>query len=66
MIAEQLNALRVVPRGMFIIYMVVFYQVVHWFMAIPDPTLEQTAFVGTITAVGTAWFGLYTGSGGKK
>ena len=65
-LAEILNELRVVPRGMLIIYMVVFYQVIQWFMSLPEPNMAQAGLVSVITGAGAAWFGLYVSSGGKK
>ena len=66
MLADKLNDLRIVPRGMLIVYMVVFYQVVQWFMALPDPNMAQAGLVSVITGAGAAWFGLYVNSGGNK
>ena len=66
MLADTLNNLRVVPRCMLITYMVVFYQVVQWFMALPDPNMAQAGLVSVITGAGAAWFGLYVSSGGSK
>jgi hypothetical protein len=65
-IADRLNELRVIPRGMLITYMVVFYQTVQWFMSLPDPNMAQAGLVSVITGAGAAWFGLYVSSGGKK
>jgi len=66
MLADKLNELRIVPRAMLIMYMLVFYQVVQWFMALPNPNMAQAGLVSVITGAGAAWFGLYVSSGGKK
>jgi len=66
MLADKLNELRVVPRAMLVVYMMVFYQVVQWFMGLPDPNMAQAGFVSAVTGAGAAWFGLYVSSGGKK
>jgi len=66
MLADTLNDFRVVPRCMLVTYMVVFYQVIQWFMTLTDPSMAQAAFVSAVTGAGAAWFGLYVGSGGKK
>ena len=38
-----------------------FYKTCDWFMALPDPTNAQSAFVSIIVGAGAAWFGLYIG-----
>ena len=47
-------------------YAYAFYSVTEWFMALPDPTNAQSAFVSVVVGAGAAWFGLYVGSGSKK
>lgn len=61
--AESLNKLRVVPRLLIGLYGYMFYEVAMWFMALPEPTNAQAAFVSTIVGAGAAWFGLYVNSG---
>ena len=65
-LAKRLNDFRVVPRAMLFVYMLVFYQVVSWFMALPDPNNAQSAFVSVVVGAGAAWFGLYVNSGNKS
>jgi hypothetical protein len=68
-IADHLNELRIIPRGMLITYMIVFYQTVQWFMTLAEPNMSQAGLVSVITGAGAAWFGLYLSSmdtGGKK
>jgi len=48
-----------------ICYGYVFWMSTQWFMALPDPTNAQAAFISTIVGAGAAWFGLYVGSGHK-
>jgi hypothetical protein len=43
-----------------------FWRTTEWFMALPEPTAPQSAFVSVIVGAGAAWFGLYVGSGGSK
>jgi hypothetical protein len=38
-----------------------FWRTTEWFMALPDPTNAQSAFVSVIVGAGAAWFGLYVG-----
>jgi ABC-type bacteriocin/lantibiotic exporter with double-glycine peptidase domain len=68
-IADHLNQLRIIPRGMLVTYMIVFYQTVQWFMTLGEPNMAQAGLVSVITGAGAAWFGLYLSSmdtGGKK
>ena len=43
-----------------------FWRTTEWFMALPEPTAPQSAFVSVIVGAGAAWFGLYVGSGGRR
>lgn len=65
MTPEQLNKWRVVPRLLVSLYAVQCWRVGEWFMALPDPSTAQTAFVSTIFGAAAAWFGLYVNSGPK-
>lgn len=66
LISKVLDHYRIVPRLLIGLYGWVFYDVSTWFMAQPDPTNAQSAFVSVITGAGAAWFGLYVSSGGKR
>jgi hypothetical protein len=33
-----------------------------WFMALPEPSLEQSGLISIIVGAGAAWFGLYAGT----
>lgn len=57
------DRLRLFPRAFITMYMYMFYRVVEWFMALPDPTMEQAGLVSVVTGAGAAWFGLYVNSG---
>lgn len=61
--AERLDAFRVVPRLLVLLYGFACYQVALWFMALPDPTPAQGAFVSVVWGAAAAWFGLYTSTG---
>ena len=45
--------------------MYILIKVVHWFMALSAPTMEQAGLVSIVVGAGAAWFGLYTNSGSK-
>ena len=57
---------RIWPRMLITLYGVMFYRTTEWFMALPEPTNAQSAFISVIVGAGAAWFGLYCGSGGSK
>lgn len=58
---NDLDKWRIIPRLLMLFYMIVFYQTVHWFMALEDPTMSQAGFLTAIIGAGAAWFGLYVG-----
>ena len=51
-IAGQLDKFRVIPRLIMIAYIYAFYSATVWFMALPDPTTAQAAFISTIVGAG--------------
>lgn len=63
---KLINELRVIPRIMVLLYGYLFFSVAQWFMALPDPSGAQAAFVSTFVGAAAAFFGLYVNSGDKK
>ena len=63
-IAGQLDRFRVIPRLIMLAYISSFYSATTWFMALPNPTNAQAAFISTIVGAGAAFFGLYVGKPG--
>ena len=59
---ENLDKLRIFPRLFITVYIWMFYDVVQWFMSLPDPTNQQAGLVSIIVGAGAAWFGLYVRS----
>jgi hypothetical protein len=59
---QHLDAWRIVPRALILVYMIVFYQTTQWFMGLEDPNNAQAGFVSVIVGAGAAWFGLYVNS----
>ena len=53
------------PRAFISIYIYMFYNVVEWFMALPEPNNAQAGLVSIVVGAGAAWFGLYVNSGSK-
>ena len=56
---------RIFPRIFITTYIYLLYKVVTWYMALPNPTMEQSGLVSIVVGAGAAWFGLYTGSSKK-
>ena len=64
-LAEHINQLRVAPRLLVVGYAWLMWHAADWFMALPDPTGMQAAFISTLVGSSAAVFGLYTSSGTK-
>ena len=63
---DQVNEWRVIPRLALMMYGLVCYKVATWFMALPSPTVEQSAFATLIWGAAALWFNFYVTSGNKK
>lgn len=63
--ANRLDELRIIPRLLVGLYGIAFWKIITWYMALPDPTSQQAAFVSTVVGAGAAFFGLYVNSGKK-
>ena len=63
---NKINSWRIWPRALITLYGVMFWRTTEWFMALPEPTAPQSAFVSVIVGAGAAWFGLYVGSNSPK
>ena len=57
---------RVIPRLLMIMMLISTYRVVEWYMALPDPTTQQTTLVSIMTGMLSGSFGLFLGSGRKE
>lgn len=62
-IAEIVDAWRVVPRGLLLCVGYFVWVVSGWYMGLPTPTTQHTAFVSVVTAIIPAVIGLYQSSG---
>ena len=56
---------KIFPRLMMFVVTLLTYQSIHWYMNLPDPTMEQSGLISIVVGAGAAWFGLYTGSSKK-
>jgi hypothetical protein len=61
-LATMIDAWRIFPRVFICTYIYLLYTVVIWFMALPDPNMNQAGLVSVVVGAGAAWFGLYTQS----
>ena len=59
MTPEWLDKWRIWPRLIITLYGFSFYRTTEWFMALPDPTNAQSAFVSVIVGAGAGFFGIY-------
>ena len=59
---EYFSRWRLFPRAFISMYIYLLYEVTPWFMALPEPTMEQAGLVSVVTGAGAAWFGLYVNS----
>jgi hypothetical protein len=64
-LAKAVDSWRIFPRIFITVYIVLLYEVVHWFMGLSDPNTQQAGLVSIVVGAGAAWFGLYTGSSKK-
>ena len=65
-LARAVDSWRIFPHIFISVYIVLLYQVVHWYMGLgTDATMEQSGLVSVVVGAGAAWFGLYTGSSKK-
>ena len=65
-LARAVDSWRIFPRVFITVYIILLYQVVHWFMALEAPNFEQSGLVSIVVGAGAAWFGLYVGSSSGK
>jgi hypothetical protein len=61
-LAQAVDSWRIWPRAFMTVYIVLVYQVINWFMTIPEPNMNQAGLISVVVGAGAAWFGLYLGS----
>ena len=64
-LARAVDSWRIFPRVFITTYIILLYKCVIWYMALPNPTMEQSGLISIVVGAGAAWFGLYTGSSKK-
>ena len=61
-LARAVDSWRIFPRVFLSVYIFLLYYSTMWFMAIDQPSLEQSGLISIIVGAGAAWFGLYAGT----
>ena len=64
-LARAIDDWRIFPRVFITTYIFLLYKVVIWYMALGNPSMEQSGLVSIVVGAGAAWFGLYTGTSKK-
>jgi len=49
------------PRLMMLVVTVLTYQVTHWYMGLPDPTIQQSGLVSVVMGALTGCFAIWMG-----
>ena len=63
---EYFSRWRLFPRAFISMYIYLLYDVVNWFMLLPEPNSQQAGLVSVLVGSGAAWFGLYVNSNSTK
>ena len=64
--AQAVDSWRIFPRLFLSVYIFLLYYATMWFMAFPEPSMEQSGLISIIVGAGAAWFGLYAGTSKGK
>ena len=65
-LAAAIDAWRIFPRLFLTVYIFLLYYSTMWFMALPEPNIEQSGLISVLVGAGAAWFGLYVNSAAKE
>ena len=65
-LARAIDSWRIFPRLFLSVYIFLLYYSTMWFMALPEPSFEQSGLISIIVGAGAAWFGLYAGTSGAS
>ena len=65
-IAQAIDSWRIFPRIFVVVYIYLMYESVIWFMALPEPNLEQSALVSVVVGAMGVVFGVYSGKSGQS
>ena len=65
-LAQAVDSWRIFPRAFLSVYIFLLYYCTMWFMALEEPSFEQSGLISIIVGAGAAWFGLYAGTSGAS
>ncbi len=65
-IAQAIDSWRIFPRIFVVVYIYLMYESVIWFMALPEPNIEQSALVSVVVGAMGVVFGVYSGKTGQS
>ena len=63
--ASFIDQLKILPRLMMLAVTILTYQSVHWYMSLPDPTIQQSGLVSVCMGALTGCFGIWMGKESK-
>ena len=63
---EYFSRWRLFPIAFISMYIYLLYDVVQWFMLLPEPNSQQAGLVSVLVGSGAALFGLYVNSSSTK
>ncbi len=61
-LARAVDSWRIFPRAFLSVYIFLLYYSPMGFMALEEPSFEQSGLISIIVGAGAAWFGLYAGT----
>lgn len=65
-LAQAVDSWRIFPRAFLTVYIFLLYYSTMWFMALEEPSFEQSGLISVIVGAGAAWLGLYAGTSGSS
>tara|TARA_R110002110_G_scaffold275045_1_gene490219 strand:- start:1133 stop:1516 length:384 start_codon:yes stop_codon:yes gene_type:complete len=65
-LASAIDSWRIFPRIFVVVYIYLMYESVMWFMALPEPNIEQSALVSVVVGAMGVVFGVYSGKTGQS
>ena len=59
MVKQHFDDWKIMPRLMMLVVTVLAYQVTHWYMGLPDPTIQQSGLVSVVMGALTGCFAIW-------
>jgi|TARA_R110000751_G_scaffold205284_1_gene309528 hypothetical protein len=59
MVKQHFDDWKVMPRLMMLVVTLLAYQVTHWYMGLPDPTIQQSGLVSVVMGALTGCFAIW-------